>query len=138
MKKILIIFLMVVPFFAIAGADLDLQNQMLDSEIEKLTNERDEKYESLLKCENATKGFKIAGLSTLVATGIGIYGNIKLSQKLKGKNKSNHGGGGLGIPARSADQAKSDDCDEDCPGISGEQCNEYMDCWAKGGPCSCP
>lgn len=88
MKKILIIFLMVVPFFATAGADLDLQNQMLDSEIEKLTNERDEKYESLLKCENATKGFKIAGLSTLVATGIGVVGNIKLSQKLKGKNSN--------------------------------------------------
>ena len=88
MKKILIIFLMVMPFFATAGADLDLQNQMLDSEIEKLTNERDEKYESLLKCENATKGFKIAGLSTLVATGIGVVGNIKLSQKLKGKNSN--------------------------------------------------
>ena len=126
MKKILIIFLMVVPFFATAGADLDLQNQMLDSEIEKLTNERDEKYESLLKCENATKGFKIAGLSTLVATGIGIYGNIKLSQKLKGKDKSKNSGGGLGLVSKSEEQKQDDECSSFCevdPDEAPEECN---------------
>ena len=83
MKRLMIIFLLFVPFGAI-GADLDIRNQMLDSEIEKLTMQRDEKYAALQKCEKNTKGFKIAGLTTLVATGIGIYGNIKLSQKLKG------------------------------------------------------
>jgi len=91
MKKILIVFLMFVPFVVSADTGLDLRNQMLDSEIERLTNERDTKYEALQKCEKSTKGFKIAGLTTLVATGVGVYGNIKLAQKLNGKS----GGGGI-------------------------------------------
>ena len=90
MKKILIVFLIFVPFIAKADNGLELRNQILDNQIEKLTNERDTKYEALQKCEKSTKGFKIAGLTTLVATGVGVYGNIKLSQKLSGKS----GGGG--------------------------------------------
>ena len=86
MNKILMIFLMIVPITAFAESDLGMQSQMLDSQIEKLTSERDSKYEALQKCEKSTKGFKIAGLTTLVATGFGIYGNIKLSEKIKGKN----------------------------------------------------
>ena len=86
MKKILIVFLMIVPFVAVADSGLDIKNQMLDSEIERLTNERDTKYEALQKCEKSTKGFKIAGITTLVATGVGVYGNIKLAQKLSGKS----------------------------------------------------
>ena len=89
MKKILMVFLMFVPFGVIADNGLDLRNQMLDSEIERLTHERDTKYEALQKCEKSTKGFKIAGLTTLVATGVGVYGNIKLSQKLNNKGSEN-------------------------------------------------
>lgn len=85
MKRILMIFLIFVPFVAI-GADLDMRNQMLDREIERLTLQRDEKYEALQKCEKNTKGFKIAGITTLVATGVGVVGNIKLSEKLKGNS----------------------------------------------------
>ena len=94
MNKILMIFLMIVPITAFAEIDLGMQSQMLDSQIEKLTSERDSKYEALQKCEKKTKGFKIAGLTTLVATGFGIYGNIKLSEKIKGKG-SRHGGNGV-------------------------------------------
>ena len=79
------IFLMFVPFIANAGSDLDIRNQMLDSEIERLTKQRDEKYDALKKCEKSTQGFKIVGITTLIATGVGVYGNIKLSEKLKGK-----------------------------------------------------
>ena len=76
---------MFVPFIANAGSDLDIRNQMLDSEIERLTKQRDEKYDAVKKCEKSTQGFKIVGITTLIATGVGVYGNIKLSEKLKGK-----------------------------------------------------
>lgn len=92
MKRVLVVFLMFVTFMANAGADLDMRNQILDNEIERLTMQRDEKYAALQKCEKNTKGFKIAGITTLVATGIGVYGNIKLSEKLKGKSVGKVGG----------------------------------------------
>ena len=82
------IFLMFVPFIANAGSDLDIRNQMLDSEIERLTKQRDEKYDALKKCEKSTKGFKIAGITTLVATGVGVGVNVALAKKLKEKEKT--------------------------------------------------
>ena len=77
------------PIIASANNDLEMRNQILDNQIIDLTNERDTKYEALQKCEKSTKGFKIAGLTTLVATGVGVYGNIKLSQKLNNKGSEN-------------------------------------------------
>ena len=65
-----------------------MQMQMLDNEIERLTKQRDEKFAALQKCEETTKGFKISGIATLAATGVGIYGNIKLAEKLKGNSNS--------------------------------------------------
>ena len=72
---------MLAPICAIAASDVEFTNQMLDSEIERLTQQRDEKFAALQKCEETTKGFKIAGITTLAVTGVGVYGNIKLSQK---------------------------------------------------------
>ena len=103
----MIIFLLFVPFVANAGADLDIRNQMLDNEIERLTMQRDEKYAELQKCEKNTKGFKIAGITTLVATGIGVVGNIKLSEKLKQKN------GGSVKSARVIDNRPQEEKNED-------------------------
>ena len=67
MKRIITVFLMVFPIAASANNDLDMRNQILDNQIVDLTNERDTKYEALQKCEKSTKGFKIAGLTTLFA-----------------------------------------------------------------------
>ena len=91
-QKILMIFLMLTPIYAVVASDIDFTNQMLDSEIERLTKQRDEKFAALQKCEETTKGFKIAGIATLAATGVGIYGNIKLSQKIKNETSSSSGG----------------------------------------------
>ena len=89
MKKILILSLLFTTFTAYAGDNgLDARNQMLDAEIERLTNERDTKYNALKKCEENTEGFKIAGITTLAATGLGVYGNIKLYQKYHGDESS--------------------------------------------------
>ena len=111
MKKIMAMLFLLFPTISNADMNLDLRNQMLDSEIEKLTLERDSKYEALQKCEKSTQGFKIAGITTLIATGVGVYGNIKLSQKLNGTS----GGGGKtsNVPGMVSDsRSQSDkDCD---------------------------
>ena len=130
------IFLLFVPFVAYANADLDIRNQMLDSEIERLTLKRDEKYEALQKCEKSTKGFKIAGITTLVATGIGVVGNIKLSEKLK--SKSANIVGGLNAKKLTPDESKNQMCEEDCPsGYSAEVCERYSECWKNQTNCNC-
>lgn len=118
-----------------------MQSQMLDSQIEKLTSERDSKYEALQKCEKKTKGFKIAGITTLVATGFGIYGNIKLSEKIKGKNfnGSNSGGGAASLDMSDRDYVIAycqEICEQDravamkaewpCDDCVGE-CNRYTE-----------
>ena len=124
---------MLTPIYAVAASDIDFTNQMLDSEIERLTKQRDEKFAALQKCEETTKGFKIAGIATLAATGVGIYGNIKLSQKLQGKGSKKSGGGGLKAKVLSADESQRQACDEDCDsGYTDEQCIAFNKCWADG------
>ena len=86
MKKMMTMLLIMLPCISFAEIDeLDFRNQMLDKEIENYTKIRDEKYEALKQCEKTTKGFKIAGITTLVATGVGVIADIKLSQNLNGK-----------------------------------------------------
>jgi hypothetical protein len=110
MKKMWLIFLMF-PLVTNAAMDLDMRNQMLDSEIEKLTHQRDEKYEALQKCEQSTHGFKIAGITTLVATGVGVYGNIKLSQKLNSPTKGGGKSGNLQGSVTDSRSQKEKDCE---------------------------
>lgn len=125
---------MLTPIYAIAASDVEFTNQMLDSEIERLTKQRDEKFAALQKCEETTKGFKIAGIATLAATGVGVYGNIKLAEKLKGDKGKKSGGGGVGkAKVLSADESQRQACDEDCDsGYTDEQCIAFNKCWADG------
>ena len=83
MRMLIMIFLLMLPMLVRADANDEMKIQILNSQIESLTLERDEKYTKLKQCEQKTKGFKIAGITTLVATGVGIYGNIKLAQRLR-------------------------------------------------------
>ena len=112
MKRVIVFILMLAPVLCFAETS-SMQLQMLDSEIERLTAQRDEKYAALQKCEQTTKGFKIAGLTTLVATGVGVYGNIKLSQKLKGGGSTGSKGGKL-VDPRSDDEKDCSACDAPC------------------------
>ena len=112
MKKICFVFLVFIPIACFAEKMSDLQMQALDSDIEILTQQRDEKYEALRNCEKATQGFKIAGLTTLVATGVGVYGNIKLSQKLKGKNLVNSFNGVKVVDNVSQEEKNKDACED--------------------------
>lgn len=112
MKKIMTVLLVFVPIVSMADMNLDIRNQMLDSEIEKYTKIRDEKYEALKQCEKSTQGFKIAGITTLVATGVGVVANVKLSQKLNGTSS-----GGGGKSARVVDNRPQEEKDNDSCGI---------------------
>ncbi len=111
MKKIMTVLLVFVPIVSMADMNLDIRNQMLDSEIARYTKTRDEKYEVLKQCEKSTQGFKIAGITTLVATGVGVVANVKLSQKLNGTSGS--GGKTSNVPGMASDlRSQSDkDCD---------------------------
>jgi hypothetical protein len=136
-KKMVPIILILLPFVSMADTNLDLRNQMLDSEIEKYIKTRDEKYAALQQCEKTTQGFKIAGITTLVATGVGVYGNIKLAQKAKGKSGSGGGGtshlaGGsdghetlseLELECRDYSKMTPEDCAAN--GVTVEQVNSY-------------
>ena len=99
------------PIIGICEELPDIKIQMLDSEIEKLTREREEKYKKLEECAKNVKGFKIAGITTLAATGVGVYANIRLAQKLNEK-KSGHGGGKGINDNRTAEQKSKDECRE--------------------------
>ena len=112
-KMIPLIFILC-PFVSMAGDLPDIKIQMLDSEIARLTHERDEKYAALQECAKSVKGFKIAGITTLIATGIGVYGNIELAKKLK--NKSGGGGGKSArvIDNRPQGEKKNETCELLC------------------------
>ena len=113
-----------VPIISMADMNLDLRNQMLDSEIAKYTTTRDEKYSALLQCEKTTQGFKIAGITTLIATGVGVYGNIKLAQKANGSSRS--GGGNARIVDTRPQEKKND-----------ESCQLLCSVGAAPSECSC-
>ena len=91
-----------------------MQMQMLDNEIERLTQQRDEKFAALQKCEETTKGFKIAGIATLAATGLGVYGNIKLADKLRGKNNTGGRNSVAVIDNRSQEEKNEEGCELLC------------------------
>jgi hypothetical protein len=75
-----------------AASGYDMQIEILTSQLQKLESERAQKLDVLNKCEKEVKGFKIAGISTLALTGVGIYANIRLHKNLSGMS----GGGRVG------------------------------------------
>ena len=123
MKKLLFCVLVLLP--QIVTADDSIQSQMLDAQIEKLEQEYSEKLTALQKCEQETKGFKIAGITTLSLTGVGIYANVKLSEKLKKASSGVSGGGTLYTDTRPQTEK---DCDSiallcEIGELSGEECS---------------
>ena len=123
MKKIMTVLFVFVPIISMADMNLDLRNQMLDSEIAKYTTTRDEKYSALLQCEKTTQGFKIAGITTLIATGVGVYGNIKLAQKASGSSRSGDGNARV-VDTRSQEEKNDESCQLLCSvGAAPSECS---------------
>ncbi len=86
-----------------------MQNQMLDAQIEKLIKERDEKRDSLNRCVSQLKGYKVAGTSTMVATGLGLFANIKLNEKIKRMAVADSSPG-MPTDGRTQEQKNCDSC----------------------------
>ena len=124
MKILICLFLLMIPIKSFADANDEMKLQIINSQIESLTKERDEKYEKLKECEKKTKGFKIAGISTLVATGFGVYGNIKLAQRLQNGHSVGDGKSAAVIDTRSQKEKNDDSCAVLCEvGAAPPECN---------------
>jgi len=72
-------------FCALTGAVMFTQDGWgaTNPQIAKLIKEKQQKTERLEQCAQKVKGFKIAGISTLGLTAVGIGGNIALASKEK-------------------------------------------------------
>ena len=122
---------------------VDYIDMQLDAQINELISRRDKLKSDLESCEKNTRGYKIAGIATLGATGVGVVGNIKLAQEiekqkiLKGRGGGGYaGGGGAGGPKadiRTEEQKINDDCNN--PDFSCEDlCDFHYEC--PNCPCS--
>ena len=103
-----------------AYADSDIEEQILDAQIAKLEKEIETKYKTLEKCAKENHNYKIAGVATLAATGVGIYANVKLNEKLLKISGGGSGSDGTGVDMRNQEQKNCDACDllpdiEGCP-----------------------
>jgi len=122
-----------------AHADtVDYIDMQLDAQINELISRRDKLRSDLEACEKNTRGYKIAGISTLAATGIGVVGNIKLAKEieeqklLKGRGGTGAIGGGAGggkpgTDTRTTEQKINSDCEN--PDFSCEDlCEFHYEC----------
>ena len=100
------------------------ETDILDMQIHELEVRRDELKKQIAECEQNTRGYKIAGIATLGATGVGIVGNIKLAEKIKILEQSKSGGmsfgggggdsGGNGLGHLSKEQKQNVQCEMFC------------------------
>lgn len=102
MNKFILIFALV-PCSCFAASQR-VHLDMLNSQIAMLEQQRTEKYAELKKCESETKNFKIAGISTLAATGVGIYANVALHKKLSNLSNGTSGGSVTVVRSKSDEQ----------------------------------
>jgi len=69
------------------------ETDYIDMQIQELEQRRDELKKQIAECEQNTRGYKIAGIATLGATGVGVVGNIALHNEIKKIEQSKNGGG---------------------------------------------
>ena len=93
-NKILILIGMFACFAVHAETDY------IDIQIHELQQRRDALQAELDACEENTRKFKIAGVATLGATGVGVVGNIALHNEIKKIEQSKNGSGYSGGAAR--------------------------------------
>jgi len=91
---------------------------MLDYQINELTRRRDALRAEIDACKQNTKKFKIAGISTLGATGVGVVSNIALHNKIQ-----NMGGGGGGTSGGGGELPKNNMSEDEADAAS---CREFV------------
>ena len=140
MKINKIIFLLGVWVCAVARADTP---DYLDMQIAELTARRDALRAEIAECEENTHGYKIAGIATLAATGVGVVGNIALHNKIKeaqkGGGRGGSGGsdnGGVQVDTCAVDPICSWERQCEMQGYKVTECDGDTDCCAADG-CPC-
>ena len=88
MKNKIVILIGMFACFAVHA-----ETDYIDIQIRELQQRRDELQAELDACEENTRKFKIAGVATLGATGVGVVGNIALHNEIKKIEQSRNGGG---------------------------------------------
>ena len=73
--SVIMLFIGTMVPFEVFSADLN------NPEIQRLISEKQQKIAALEKCSRKGKGFKIAGISTIGLTAVGIAGNVALSNE---------------------------------------------------------
>lgn len=112
MRKI-IFFFFAFTFYVCENVVAD--SIVLDAQIARLEQRRDELKQKIATCEQSTKKHKIAGVATVAAAGVGVAANVKLYQKVSSIKSGGTGGtsgGASGLPQnnKSPQQAKDDSC----------------------------
>lgn len=112
MRKI-IFFFFAFTFYVCENVVAD--SIVLDAQIARLEQHRDELKQKIAACEQSTKKHKITGVATLAAAGVGVAANVKLYQKVSSIKSGGTGGtsgGASGLPQnnKSPQQAKDDSC----------------------------
>ena len=119
----IMIFICAFCIGSVHAETVDYIDMQLDAQINELIQRRDKLKSDLEACEKNTRGYKIAGISTLAATGVGVVGNIKLAKEieeqklLKGRGGAGgvSGGAGGGVVADTMSQEQRDE----------SSCNEF-------------
>ena len=88
MKNKIVILIGMFACFAVHA-----ETDYIDIQIRELQQRRDALQAELDACEENTRKFKIAGIATLGATGVGVVGNIALHNEIKKIEQSKNGGG---------------------------------------------
>lgn len=111
-----------IGMFACCGAVAE--TDYIDIQIRELQQRRDALKAELDACEENTRKFKIAGIATLGATGVGVVGNIALHNEIKKIEQSKNGGGysggaggdagGQGLGHLTKEQKQSVQCEIFC------------------------
>ena len=101
-------------FFLCTVARADTPDFM-DMQISELTAQRDALRAEIAECKENTQKYKVAGVATLAATGVGVVGNIALHNKIQSANGGTRGGSGGGAGGAVTDTAtKQEKLDSDC------------------------
>lgn len=89
---------------------------ILDAQIARLEQRRDELKQKIAACEQSKKKHKVAGIATVAAAGVGVVANVKLYQKVSsiksgGAGSTSGGSGGPAKDTRSQKEKDNDSCE---------------------------
>ena len=90
---------------------------ILDAQIARLEQRRDELKQKIAACEQSKKKHKVAGIATVAAAGVGVVANVKLYQKVSsiksgGTSSTSGGSGGPAQDARSQKEKDDGSCEQ--------------------------